>query len=140
MVESNIMYLPVIDRGEVKGVFSYTDLLKSSLLVKIKNLTVKDIMSGKITVASPDDKIGIVYNKFKKSGIFSIPVVEKDRFLGMVSLHDILHTIILHKEKPDFGTILGEKEHLLDLPVKNIMTPPAISAYETATIAEVIDE
>jgi len=97
-------------------------------------------MSEKIIVASPEDKIGQIYNKFKKSDIFSLPVVDNGRFLGMINLHDTLHTIILHKKKPDFGTILGEKEHLLDLPVKNIMAPPTISAFETAAISEIIDK
>jgi CBS domain-containing protein len=130
----------VLDKGEITGVFSFEKLLESPLTEKIIKFTAKDIMSRTMTVASPDDKIGLVYNKFKKSDIFSIPVVEKGRYLGVINLHDTVHTIIQHKEKPDFGTKLGEKAHLLDLPVSNIMTPPTIYASVSSTVGEIIDK
>lgn len=139
MIESNIFYLPIFERGKISGVICYTDILKFPDLQKLRRHTVKELMTSMMTNILPDEKISIVYNKFRKSDLFSLPVIENKKYLGMIYLHDTLHTIIQHKEKPDFGTKVGEKEHLLDLPIRNIMTRPAISAPDSATLGEAID-
>ena len=139
MLESNIYYLPVFEKGTIIGIISYTDIIKSPALKKFAKRTIRDVMVRSLPVASPTDKIGTIYNKFKKSDIFSIPVVEKDKFMGVINLHDTVSAILQHKEKPDYGTKLGEKEHLLDLPVENIIAEQAISLHESATIGEAID-
>lgn len=139
MIENNIMYLPVIDKDNITGIISYTDILKSPVLQKIGRHSVKDFMPDSVVVASPKDKLAKIYNKFKKTDIFSMPVVEKGKYIGLINLHETVHAILQHKEKPDFGTKLGEKEHLLDLPIKNILTPPAITAFESETVSEIID-
>ena len=140
MIENNIMYLPLFDRNKVAGVISYADILRSPEITKLAKLTIKEIMTSSISVAKPDDRLAIVYNKFKKSDIFSLPVVDDGKFLGMVYLHDTLHTIIQHREKPHFGTKSGEKYHLLDLPVENIMTDADLKMHESATLGEVIEK
>lgn len=139
MIENNILHLPIIDKDNITGVISYMDILKSPVLQKIGRNSVKDFMPDTVAVASPKDKLATIYNKFKKTDISSMPVVEKGNYIGMINLHEIIQAILQHKEKPDYGTKLGEKEHLLDLPIKNILTPPVISAFETETVSEIID-
>jgi acetoin utilization protein AcuB len=139
MGENNILYLPVFDKGRVTGVVSYIDVLKSEALLKFSKQPVKNIMAKNVPVAATDDNISVVYNKFKKSDLFSIPVVDNDNFIGLVNLHETIHTILQHKEKPDFGTKLGEKKHLLKLPIKNIMVQPTISLLDNVTIEDVVE-
>jgi predicted transcriptional regulator/ribosome-associated translation inhibitor RaiA len=138
MIENNIYYLPYFKNDKISGLISYTNILKSPVLQKLSRRTIRDIMIHSIPVTSPKEKIGIIYKKFKNSDIFSIPVLENEKFLGIVNLHDTVHTILQHKEKPDFGTKLGEKEHLLDLPVRNIINSTAPSLLEGAVIGDVI--
>jgi CBS domain-containing protein len=139
MIENNILYLPVFDKKKVTGLVSYIDILRSPVLNNISKRTIRDIMVESLPTTTPKDKLGLVYKKFKNSDIFSIPVIENEKYLGMVNLHDTLHTILQHKEKPDFGTKLGEKEHLLDLPVKNIFFSQTYTLPESANIGDVID-
>jgi CBS domain-containing protein len=140
MIENNLMYLPIFEKSKVTGIISYLNILKSSILQNLAKHNVKNIMTSMMTTTTPADKISLVYNKFKKSNIFSIPVLEDGKYSGMIYLHDTLHTLIQHKEKPEYGTKYGEKQHLLDLPVRNIMTRTAISALDSATLGEVIDK
>jgi predicted transcriptional regulator/ribosome-associated translation inhibitor RaiA len=140
MVENNIMYLPVFEKGKISGIMSYTNILRSPLLKKLAKHAIKDILTTSMTIASPEDKLATVYNKFRKSDIYSLPVVEDGKFLGTVYLHDTLHTIIQHRDKPHFGSKLGEKQHLLDLPIRNIMTRQSAAMPETAQLGDVIDK
>lgn len=139
MIENNILYLPFFDKDKITGIVSYTDILRSEVLQKLSKLTIKEIMTSKINIANPEDRLAIVYNKFKKSDIFSLPVVDNGKYLGMVYLHDTLHTIIKHRDKPHFGIKTGEKFHLLDLPIKNIMTDSDLKLQDSATLGDVID-
>jgi predicted transcriptional regulator len=140
MVENKILYLPFFENNKIVGVVSYLDLLKSPNLQKLSKYTVKNIMSRTMFVTSPNEKIGVIYNRFRKSNIFSMPVVEDGKFSGMIYLHDTLHTIIQHKEKPDYRTKFGEKQHLMDLPIRNIITKTATIAHESDTLGEVIEK
>ncbi|WP_455392547.1 CBS domain-containing protein [[Eubacterium] cellulosolvens] len=139
MLENNVLFLPVFHNDKIIGLTNYIEILRSPILEKFARRTVRDVMVRNLPVANPGDKIGAVYNKFKKSDIFSIPVVDNDKFLGMIYLHDTVRAILQHKEKPDFGTKLGEKKHLLDLPVTNIMAEQVNSLSDSATIGEVIE-
>jgi predicted transcriptional regulator len=140
MIENKILYLPFFEKNKIIGVISYLDILRSPNIQKLSKYTVKNIMSRTMFVTSPNEKIGVIYNRFRKSSIFSMPVVENGKFSGMIYLHDTLHTIIQHKKKPDFRTKFGEKEHLMDLPIKNIMTKTALFANESDTLGDVIEK
>jgi CBS domain-containing protein len=138
MIENNVLYLPVFKKNRIMGLITYMDVLSSPVLQKFTRRTVRDVMVRNLPRATPEDKIGTVYKKFKRSDILSIPVVKNDKFIGMVNLHDTVHAILQHKEKPDYGTILGEKKHLLSLPITNIMAPSVKSLPDSATIGDVI--
>ena len=139
MSENNILYLPVFEKGKVTGMVSYIDILKSEALLKFSKQPVKNLMVRGVPVAKTDDNISVVYNKFRKSDLFSIPVVDDNNFKGLVNLHETIRTILQHKEKPDFGAKVGEKKHLLKLPVTNIMVQPTISLLDNVTIEDVVD-
>jgi CBS domain-containing protein len=140
MIENNLLFLPVFDKKKISNVLSYTEILKSQELQKLGKHTIKEIMTTSMTVTSPNDKLGLVYNKFRKSDLFSLPVVEEGKFIGMIHLHDTLNTIIQHRERPHFGTKSGEHQHLMDLPVRNIMTKQTVTLPESATLDEVVEQ
>jgi CBS domain-containing protein len=50
----------------------------------------KDIMTKKIITASPNEKISKIVSKMEKYGIKEIPIVNKGKFVGMVTYYDIL--------------------------------------------------
>ena len=122
------------------GVVSYLDILKAPAIEKLYNYTVNNIMNRTMFVTSPNEKLGVIYNRFRKSNIFSMPVVENGKFAGMIYLHDTLHSIIQHKEKPDFRTKFGEKNRIMDLPIKNVISKTATVAHESNTLGEVIEK
>jgi CBS domain-containing protein len=140
MVENNIMQLPVFDKEKVSGIISYIDIFHLPFFKKLWRNPVKDIIIQPEVTITLNEKISIVINKFKQHGLFSIPVVENEQLIGMVSLHELINTIIGFKGKPEHGTAVGEKIHLLDMPVKNIMTKVSITASNQATISEVIEK
>ena len=138
MVENNIMSLPVFKKDKVIGVVSYLELLRLPIFHELGQNPISGLISQPEVTITQVEKISIVINKFREHGVFSIPVVENEQLIGMVSLHELINTIIGFKGKPEHGTVVGEKTHLLDLPIENIMTNVTTSASKQATISEVI--
>ena len=140
MVENNIMSLPVFEKGKLSRIISYIDLFQLPAFKKIERTMISELITKPEVTITPDESMSIAINKFKKHNLFSIPVVEKEQLIGMLSLHDLIHTIIGYKRKPEYGTMVGEKLHLLDLPVENIITTVSATASKQATISNVIEK
>ena len=121
-------------------VVSYIDILRLPIFQELGNNTAKNIISKPEVTIIQVEKISIVVNKFKKFGVFSISVVENEQIMGIVRLHELINTIIGFKRKPEYGTVIGEKPNILDLPVENIMTDVTVSASRETTISNVIEK
>jgi len=53
-------------------------------------ITAKDIMVKKLITASPKEQIKKIVSKMEKYGVKEIPIVEKGKFIGMITYYDIL--------------------------------------------------
>ncbi|MEP6793435.1 MAG: CBS domain-containing protein [Saprospiraceae bacterium] len=95
-------HLPVVDRGELKGLISKSDYLKIRHMlaytlsgqIEINDLysTVKasDIMTSQPLCIEPSDTIGMAADIFLANVIHALPVVEEGELVGIVTSHDIL--------------------------------------------------
>ncbi|MGB9731352.1 MULTISPECIES: CBS domain-containing protein [Calditerrivibrio] len=102
--EKKITGVPVLnDNEEVVGVFSETDLLNrlpdilndadKIPLVDVKELTdppVKTVMSSPAITVTPDTDIKDVAKIFLYKYIHRVPVLERGKLVGIVSLGDLL--------------------------------------------------
>ncbi len=67
-------------------------LLIFDLLFKLK---VRDVMSTQLVTITPEATLRSAQQRMKERGITGLPVVESDRLLGIVSMHDILTALDL---------------------------------------------
>ncbi|HEX5371084.1 MAG TPA: chloride channel protein, partial [Dehalococcoidia bacterium] len=89
MLELGIRGLPVLDKGELVGVFTATDSLKAGGSgVK----TVGEGMTRELFVAHPADTVHTVLQRMTQNSISRLPVVNRDnpkQLIGMITMRDV---------------------------------------------------
>jgi CBS domain-containing protein len=104
MGEKNIGALPVIDEGQLTGIMSERDYARKVILKgKASHDTmVKEIMTEKPIVVSPEDNIETCMGLMSEKHIRHLPVVKDGLVAGMISIGDVVTSIIkMQKETID---------------------------------------
>ncbi|MFZ1676040.1 MAG: CBS domain-containing protein [Saprospiraceae bacterium] len=95
-------HLPVVDRGELKGLISKSDYLKVRHMLAYtwsgqidindlySTLKASDIMTSQPLCIEPSDTIGMAADIFLANVIHALPVVDDNELVGIVTSHDIL--------------------------------------------------
>jgi CBS domain-containing protein len=121
--------LPVLEKGKLVGVVTKADLLP---LVKSRE-QLESIMQRKLHVISPDDRVIHARRVMINEGIARLPVVEKNKLVGIIS--DIEIALAFASLKKSFS--VGKQKHRLDeLTVREIMRSPVIWLTPTSTILD----
>lgn len=97
----NIHHIPVIEEGRLKGMVTTFDMWKiKSTNADYGKILVKDIMTTKLAILEPDEKIGTAAELFLANRFHAIPVVKDGFLVGLVTTFDILR-YEFRKEYPD---------------------------------------
>lgn len=92
MAEQHVGAILVKDNGEVRGIITEQDMVRKGIARGLNPLTMKlkDIMEKDIASIEPDKDIFEALTKMKKLNIRHLPVVSGNRFVGLLTLKDIL--------------------------------------------------
>jgi len=87
--------LIVTKNGMPVGIVSDSDLINKVLVKdkKASEVLVKDIMSSPLVTIRPTDSIIEAANKIKRNNIHRLPVVDKGKVVGLISLTDIARSV-----------------------------------------------
>lgn len=140
MLESGIFCLPVFEGNEIKGVVRDIDIIKRVVEKEFGDTEIKNFMTKNPVFVSPGDSIGKVLHIFKKHNISRLPVVEKEKVVGVITLRDLMEKVIHPEEKPGYGEFIAEKKRYLKIPVKGIMTANPIIMPPNSKTREVVEE
>ena len=88
------------------------------------NKKVKEIMTTGVITTTPDIDVVYAFDKLMEHKISSLPVVENDELLGIITATDVGHNLIL--DKYELGTIVEE------IMVKSVVTISPEDTLETA--------
>ena len=98
----NIGAVPVLgDKNMLKGIFSERDLLRRCITkdLDLKTTIVDDVMTKEVIVIESSDTIDYCMKIMKQENIRHIPVIEKDKLIGMLSMKDLMLIDIQVKEE-----------------------------------------
>lgn len=100
MAEKNIGALLVIDDGKLVGILSERDYArKVALKGKIsKDTAVGEIMTERVLYVRPDESIEDCMALMTEKHFRHLPVIEKGKILGMISIGDVVR-IVISKQK-----------------------------------------
>ncbi len=87
-------FLVVIKRGKPVGVVSDKDFIYKVVAkdLKASKLKIKDIMTRHFVFATPEENITDVARRMIRNNIHRLPVIEKGKVVGVISLTDIART------------------------------------------------
>lgn len=92
MTRWNIGAVPVMDRDQLVGMFSERDML-TRVVAADRNpemTRIHEVMTANPFVVGPDDTIERCMLAMKQHGFRHLPVCDGERFIGFVSLRDLL--------------------------------------------------
>ena len=91
LVELGVGSLVVLKNGEMVGLLTERDVMQG--MVKqgcdLKDAQVSTIMVTEPVVADADDSVDYARDVMTKSHISHLPILEKDKLLGIISFHDV---------------------------------------------------
>jgi CBS domain-containing protein len=96
MAEKNIGALVVVDGAKITGIFSERDYARKVILKGrlSRETPVSDIMTPRPVVVSPAEDIRVCMRLMTDHQIRHLPVVEGEQLIGVISIGDVVKTII----------------------------------------------
>ena len=95
MAKKEIGALVVVEKGKMVGIFSEQDYARKVILKgkSSKKTPVREIMTSDVIHTRPEKKLGKCLSLMTKKHIRHLPVLEKDRLVGLLTIEDIKRKI-----------------------------------------------
>ncbi len=101
MAERGIGALPVVKDGQVVGIVSERDYARKVILRgrSSAETPVRDIMSSPVIAIGPDQAVPNCMELMTEHRIRHLPVIEKSRLIGMISIGDIVKAVMEEQQQ-----------------------------------------
>ena len=101
LAERNIGVVPVVEDGNLVGIFSERDYARRVVLYgrNSRDTQVAEVMTADVQTASPDDSIQQCMQVVVNGGFRHLPVVEENELVGVISSTDLLAEVIRDQER-----------------------------------------
>lgn len=112
MAEKNVGAVMVVDdNNQMIGIFTERDYARKIVLKGKTSLEtpINEIMTSEMVTVSPDQTLEECMNLMTKWHIRHLPIMEKGRLIGMVSMRDVVEILLSMKE----GTIASLENYIL---------------------------
>ena len=110
MAEANISAVMVTENDKIVGIFTERDYSRKGELkgVSANNTLVRDLMTEQMITVTPETSMDQCMGLMNQYRIRHLPVIENDTMVGMVSMRDVVGTILSERE----STIKGLENYI----------------------------
>ncbi len=100
MAEKDIGALVVVDNEDVVGIFSERDYARKIILLgrSSRGTKVGEIMKNEVLCVGPDQSVAKCMALMTDKRIRHIPILEKGRLVGLISIGDVVKAIISEQQ------------------------------------------
>jgi signal-transduction protein with cAMP-binding, CBS, and nucleotidyltransferase domain len=101
LIKVDLSYLIVKDGDNVKGIFSERDYARKVILKgrTSKETTVGEVMTTDLPTVNIQDPIEKCMSILAEHGRRYVLVMNKEKFEGVITIHDLLREVLLHGER-----------------------------------------
>lgn len=138
MVRNGVRAMPVVDDGDVMGVFSQVDLTEALCGVQdLSGILAKELMRRPVVSLDVDEKVALARSLMLEKGFSHIPIVDNKALVGEVTAEIIVHNFITPTSKTTIGDRVGEKVARFPGLVGGIMDRNPFTVGQDASAREV---
>ncbi|MEM4280693.1 MAG: CBS domain-containing protein [Candidatus Caldarchaeum sp.] len=137
MIERNMKALPVTDSGKPLGLVTVADVVLNSHDA-LRKISVSKVMTREVISIDAKDTIGRAISVMRDEGVSRLPVLDRERLVGIVTVTDIVEKVVKPRLKNSWGDVVGEKVRTLSNPVKSIMTRDVMTVQPSENIVEAV--
>jgi CBS domain-containing protein len=100
MAEKDVGALPVIEGGEIVGIFSERDYARKVVLKGKSSRTspVREMMTARVLFVSPAETVEECMKLMTEKRVRHLPVLEEGRLVGIVSIGDAVKKVIADQQ------------------------------------------
>ena len=136
MIESGVRQLPVFEKNELLGFVTDEDIIHGAVTQEWGNFLIEKIMTKTPQVIESDRSVGAVLSLFREYGISHVPVMDKGKLVGIISIMDVIERVFQPRQRQRHGDIVGEKVPMLSIPSKGIMSHPVITVQPDSSLKD----
>jgi len=133
MIENKIGGIPIVEDGEIIGIITKTDFIKTCQGIPYNKTYIKDRMQTDVMTVNPGDRLVHARRILIDEDIGRLPVMNGDEIEGILTAKDIADSMI------SFRKIVPDKyqaARIRNLIVEDIMTQNVRTIPEEKTIAD----
>ncbi|WP_136717993.1 CBS domain-containing protein [Halorientalis salina] len=163
MIDSDSKVLPVFEGENLVGVVTAADIIEK-VKPNLSEATVDQAATDDLVTVEPATTFGEAIHEMREHRITHLPVVEDGDVAGIVSLYDVVGLAARSIEQSQggnaggfdghggtgssggfrshggFGARDGERDRMLDLPVRDVMVSPVRTIEREATLETAVEE
>jgi CBS domain-containing protein len=100
MAENNVGAVMISDKGHMVGIFTERDYCRKVILMGRSSLNtpIEEIMTKKMITVNSDQPLEECLELMTRYHIRHLPVQDKDKLIGIVSMRDVMEMLISVKE------------------------------------------
>jgi len=100
LAEKDIGALVVLEGSSVAGIFSERDYARKVILQgkSSSDTLVREVMSSRVLYVRPEQSVDECMALMTKYHIRHLPVIDGDRLVGVISIGDLVKSVISHQE------------------------------------------
>ncbi|MBC8507551.1 MAG: CBS domain-containing protein [Anaerolineales bacterium] len=100
MAEANISAVMVTENERIIGIFTERDYSRKCELngLSAKNTTVRDLMTEQMMTVTTDTSMDQCMRLMNQYHIRHLPIIDNDTMIGMVSMRDVVDTLLSERE------------------------------------------
>ncbi|NLB75314.1 MAG: CBS domain-containing protein [Crenarchaeota archaeon] len=127
MIHSGLRQLPVIEKGKIVGFITDEAVIQAVVNAEWGGNPVEHVMTRAPHTMEANRSLGAVMSLMREFGISHVPIMDKGRLVGIISIQDILKSVYFPPKRMGNQDVAGEQVDHLALAAKAIMSAPVIT-------------
>ena len=136
MIGSGVRQLPVIDKGKLVGFVTDEAVIHAVVGADWGSNPVESVMTRAPHTLEANRSVGAVLGVMREFGISHVPIMEKGRLAGLVSVQDILENLYFPPKRMGNMDVAGDRIDTLGVAAKGIMSAPVITVEPKKSLRE----